>query len=418
MNRNKAAIIAIALLAPAAVAAAVDPALLIPLKVTGQADGVNVPVCVKLAPSAAMSSALAERRPVQMRCASQKIVTPGQLVRGADGPELWWILPKVSAGTTCPWTATIGGAVSTGESFRVADTPGKHLDVLLGKKKVTRYMYQRDAATPERAHETYKVYNHVFDETGKDVITKGPGGKFTHHRGIFIGWSKLGFGGKRYDTWHMKTNIQEHKKFLPVGAAAGPVLARYTAEIHWNDKTAGTLLTEQRQITVYRQPATTVLLLDFRSKLTAGDGEVELNGDPEHAGCQYRPHNDVASGKPKPSADKAVKYLFHKDGVTPQKVKDLPWAAMAYSLRGKRYQVQHMSGPGIPKGNTYSAYRDYGRFGAFCRTTIPAGKTLVLNYRYYVGTGPMQSREKMAARYAAFATPPKVEVVKVAPCMR
>ena len=65
------------------------------------------------------------------------------------------------------------------------DTEGKYLDVVSDGKVVVRYMYEHDTSTKETHHETYKPYLHVFNAEGKKPITKGPGGKFTHHRGIF-----------------------------------------------------------------------------------------------------------------------------------------------------------------------------------------------------------------------------------------
>ena len=64
-------------------------------------------------------------------------------------------------------------------------------------------MYAHDVSTPERRLETYKPYLHVFDADGTAPITKGAGGDFTHHRGIFIGWNKISVGGKTMDRWHM-----------------------------------------------------------------------------------------------------------------------------------------------------------------------------------------------------------------------
>ena len=81
-------------------------------------------------------------------------------------------------------------------------------------KVLVRYMYEHDTSTPEKHHETYKPYLHVFDTEGKKPITKGAGGQFTHHRGIFIGWSKTKANGKSYDRWHMKGGDIVHQKFL------------------------------------------------------------------------------------------------------------------------------------------------------------------------------------------------------------
>jgi methane monooxygenase PmoA-like len=149
------------------------------------------------------------------------------------------------------------------------------------------------------------------------------------------------------------------------------------------------------------------LQLGFQSEFKAVRGDVELKGDPEHAGVQYRPHNDVATGGPEGKA----KYLFHADGIDPHKDKDLPWVALSYGLGGQRYTVQHMNHPGNPKGTVYSAYRDYGRFGAFPVAAIAKGQTLTLRYRFWIARGDIPARETLAARHAQFAKPATVEVL-------
>ena len=129
--------------------------------------------------------------------------------------------------------------------------------------------------------------------------------------------------------------------------------------------------------------------------LKATSADVELNGDPEHAGCQFRPSNAVAENK-------SAKYLFHKEGVDLKKDKDLPWVAESFKIGDQQYFAQHISHPSIPKGNTYSAYRDYGRFGAYFVKTIPQGEPLTLRYRITVGEGELPAREAFGERYAAF----------------
>ena len=47
------------------------------------------------------------------------------------------------------------------------DSKGKHLDVVSDGKILVRYMYEHDTSTPEKHHETYKPYLHVFDAEGK-----------------------------------------------------------------------------------------------------------------------------------------------------------------------------------------------------------------------------------------------------------
>ena len=86
--------------------------------------------------------------------------------------------------------------------------------------------------------------------------------------------------------------------------------------------------------------------------------------------------------------------------------------AMSYGVAGKRYSVLHMNHPDNPKGTVYSAYRDYGRFGAFFKRTIEKNQTLTLRYRIWVGRGEMPGREDLAIRYAVFVNPPQVEVLE------
>ncbi len=341
---------------------------------------------------------------------------PGQIVKSNDKKvELWWLVPRAEVGKTTRWTAALNRREKADKDvFSWKDKEEDYLDLLFGGRKVTRYMYAYDTSSPQRTFETYKPLHHVFDVQGKNLLTNGPDGehpytkgiKYPHHRGLFIGWNKLTFGGRQYDLWHMKEAHQVHQDFLEL--AAGPVLAKSKTLIHWNDKNGEPIIAEQRTTTVFRQSDPTVLLLDFHTKLKAVRGDVFLNGDPEHAGFQYRAHDDVAKG------DKEVKatYLFHKDGIDPKKNYNLPWAAMSYGLNDRRYSVQHMNHPGNLEPTIYSAYRDYGRFGAFFKEEIPTGKTLTLRYRIWVGRGEMPKRQELANRYSAFIEGPKVEVLR------
>jgi len=302
------------------------------------------------------------------------------------------------------------GSAWGAEPMRFEDTSGKYLDLLSEGTPLLRFMYAHDTSSGQRRFETYKPFHHVYD--GKLRLTNGPDGEseyvankilYPHHRGILIGWNKLTFDGKRYDLWHMKNVEQVHQRFEEM--IAGPAQASCTSLIHWNDDKGKPIVAERRKVTVYRQSDPTVLLLDFHTELKAVRGEVYLDGDPEHGGFQYRPHNDVAAG----GADVKAKYRFHADGINPHKDKDLPWVAMSYGLAGKRYSVLHMNHPDNPKGTVYSAYRDYGRFGAFFKKTIKKDDTLTLRYRIWVGRGELPSRADLAARYAAFANPPQAE---------
>ncbi len=305
------------------------------------------------------------------------------------------------------------GSTAWGAGFTWKDTEGKYLDMLYDGQRVSRYMYDHDESSDQRIFETYKVLHHVFDETGESLLTNGPDGetpytkriKFPHHRGLYIGWNKLKFEGQSYDTWHMTKGVRQiHQSFLEkkVGIESGSTKSL----IHWITGEGKVMVAEERTVTVHRPHKGRITLVDFETKLKAANGEVSLNGDPEHAGFQYRPHNDVAKGP----AEVKAKYLFHKEGIDPKKDKNLPWVAMSYGLNGKQYTVLYMSHPDNPTdAAVYSAYRDYGRFGEFFSHTIPAGETLVLKYQLWIAQGPLPERAALNDLYKTYAGEPEVK---------
>lgn len=285
-----------------------------------------------------------------------------------------------------------GVLLASADGFK--DTKGKYLDVMQEGKPLVRYMYEFDRSTPEKARETYKVYHHVMDSEGTGTITKGAGHKFPHHRAIYIGWNKLSHNGQGSDLWHMGgAAVQKHNKIL--AQEADKAKSVLSTQIDWFMKDGETQCIEEiRTVTVYHTDDAH-LLMDFESKLKAIEGDVKLAGDPEHAGFQYRPHQDVVENK-------SAKYLFNKAGIDPKKDKDLPWVAETYDLRGRKYTVQHMNHPDNPTGTIYSAYRDYGRFGCFLETEIKQGETLTLRYRIRITLGETPSVDEMNTQYSQF----------------
>ncbi len=275
--------------------------------------------------------------------------------------------------------------------FVIKDTKGSHTDILRDGKTLVRYMYARDESTDETKHNTYKVYYHVFDPSGTETITKGPGGKYTHHRGLFIGFSKLTSHGKTTDLWHMKNTLQRHTRFVRKEVTSDSAVL--SSVIQWTIPGA-TIVEETRTLTVHHDDKSH-LVVDFVSELKAIGSEAKFGGDPEHAGMQYRPHNGVAENK-------SAKYLFPQDDTNVKKDVDLPWAALNYQLGDANYSVQHMNHPDNPRGTRYSAYRDYGRFGAFPVFEVPENETRTLRYRIRVTLGDLPSREVLNAEYKKF----------------
>lgn len=277
-------------------------------------------------------------------------------------------------------------------AFAFQNSPGQALDVLCGGRIVGRYVYAYDPSTPEKKNETYKPFLHVFDAEGKAPITKGPGGEYTHHRGIYIGWNKIGFSGKTYDRWHMKGGEQVVQGKL--GTRSDAASATVTSTVHWNDEAGKPILVETRTLTFLRAPAPAYALIDFRSELQAPSGDVSLGGDPEHAGIHFRPANEVDRAK--------TAYAYAGVNVDPHKATDLAWVGETFSLGGKSYSVVQMNHPNNPQGTRVSAYRNYGRFGMFPAATVKSGETRSFAYRFLVAEGPLPPAELLQAACNAF----------------
>ena len=289
-------------------------------------------------------------------------------------------------------TACLPIRAETASGFSLSDGPDHALDVRCDGRLLARYMCAYDHSTPDRLNVTYKPYLHVFDAEGKAPITKGPGGEYTHHRGIFIGWNKIGYNGKSYDRWHMKGGEQVHQLFSKREANADQAI--FTSVVNWNDEKGQPILVEARSMTFRRAPAPAYALIDFESVLKAPAGDVTLNGDPEHAGIHFRPANEVNRAK--------TSYLYAGDKVEPHQATDLPWIGETFALNGKTYGVVEMNHPDNPSGTRVSAYRNYGRFGMFPTAAIKAGESRAFRYRFLVAEGALPAADAIQRVCNAF----------------
>ena len=63
------------------------------------------------------------------------------------------------------------------DKFRWVDTSGKFMELLHGDRPVLRYVYRGlDDSSPQARYETYKVFHHLYDPSGKLLLTNGPTG--------------------------------------------------------------------------------------------------------------------------------------------------------------------------------------------------------------------------------------------------
>ena len=295
-------------------------------------------------------------------------------------------------------------ATLVADEFSWKDTPGKHRDLFFGDKPVVRYVYEAiDTSSPERRDLTYKPFYHVYDRDSGDFITKGPGGKYPHHRGIYYGFSKCSYtdaDGKEHkgiDTWHCKKAHQVHEKFLEEKADADQALL--STEIAWIDNDGKKIATETRtQIFSF---SGNDLVVKFSSTLTPDVPKVTVDGDPQHAGFQFRASNEVAEKTAKQTYYIRPKTGKAEPGTTinwsakndTEATRDLPWKAMSFVVGGNRFTTAYLDSPGNPKPARFSE-RDYGRFGSyFVSKNITAKKPLIVNYTLVIRKGEMTPDE-------------------------
>lgn len=284
----------------------------------------------------------------------------------------------------------LSAASSFGAGWTFADGNG-YRDLLFDGKPVVRNM---NAWDPARRNDTFKPYTHVFAFDGQTLLTKGPGGKFTHHRGAFIGWNKTTLDGKTYDFWHCKGVERKHSNYVKAEEKAGADEAVMVSVIDWPTPEGKTVISEKQTITG-RVLAPGKLQLDFTFELSAPSGPVKLEGDPQHAGFHFRAAEEVERH------EKDTRYI-RPQGAQDKKGDvwaECPWVVCDFTVEGKRYSVMHMSGPANPKPSVYST-RAYGRFGNFFTTEVKPGAPLKLNFRLLIEDEAAAAKEDWTARYA------------------
>lgn len=273
-------------------------------------------------------------------------------------------------------------------AFDITVADKDHVDVANDGKVVAKFMIANDLSTPERHHDTYKPYLHVFSSDGATRLTKGPGFQFTHHRGIFLGFSKIAYNGKSYDRWHMKGGDQVVTKVSPGDNS-------FTAAIDWQGDTKEPFLTEERKFTFTAAAKPFFLGIDMTSAIKIVSGEAEISGDPEHAGAQFRPSELVDT--------QTTTYILPGENIDAHKVKDLPWAAEVFTVEGRTFTVVILNHPDNPKDTAVSAYRDYGRFGMFPKGKATAEAPFKLRYQWLVAEGDVRDAAVFQQAWNAFA---------------
>jgi len=242
---------------------------------------------------------------------------------------------------------------------------------------------------------SYKPYTHILDFTGENHLTKGAGGRFTHHRGMYIGWNKTQTEAREYDTWHMRNCYQAPSGEVEIDASDDNVHIRFG--VNWNDLKGATFMSEVREH-VLRAGENGERIFDFKSTLKSEVGPIKLRGDLHHAGMQIRLANEIAEN------EENTEYILPEGAVEQDndEVIGAWWVTCSAEILGKRYWVMHMTAPDLVGGVPVYSIRRYARFGAFFEPDLEEGKALETQFRILVSEAPLDQAASQA-RYDAYA---------------
>ncbi len=313
--------------------------------------------------------------------------------------RLWWIA-HIPAGETRSYTI-IDRCTQADQVFLWQTTGKNSLQLLQNGNPLVGYVHP-EFDNNEREL-TYKPYHHVFDPQKGIPITKGPGGLYSHHRGIYYGYNQIRVdGGEPVDIWHNRNG--EHSEHVKtIREFTGPVFGGHSVEIEWRDTQARTFARETRTLKVFHEE--NQIIIDFHSVLDpVGADVVELDGDRQHAGVQFRAANEVSENTDATffTRPPQVQHISPESEIEGEDMYDLPWNAMSYVLDGEQYNVAYFSHPSNPTGAEMSERR-YGRFGEFFPYTITPGNPLEVTYRFMVTNGEAPSAETLQKQYENFA---------------
>lgn len=423
-----------ALLCVAAPAAAGEEAPVLRLTVEGgKEDQTNVPVRLPLTVPKAQAKItnVVVKTPAGMlpgQLTGPSIVTEWVAPAAADlvRRDLHFIVPQLKAGGSLSVEVDLGQEAKAGQGAFHWVEGGKDWTELrfkdkLGDRPVLRYMHKPyDDSSKDARDKSYKVFHHLYDPEGKRIVTNGGHTDpytdakkllYPHHRGLMFAFNRITYdGNKKADTWHCPKEHVSHVSIL--SAEAGAVLGRHRVLLEWIGPQNDVFAREEREFTVYNVPGGT--LVEFATRLKTVGGPIKLDGDPQHAGFQFRAANEVAEKTAKQT------YYLRPDGKgkpgetrnwepkTKKGPTNLPWNAMSFVLGDQRYTVAYLDHPNNPGEKRYSE-RDYGRFGCYFEYDLTKDRPLILNHRVWLQKGEMtQAQVEELSR--EFTAPPKVTV--------
>jgi peptidoglycan-associated lipoprotein len=135
---------------------------------------------------------------------------------------------------------------------------------------------------PKDRERTYKPFYHLYDKNGEDFVTKGPGGKFTHHRGIYFGFDQYSIGSDE------REKLQDIASFLTQNPDVKIIVEGYC---DWKGTPAYNKSLGDRRATSVRDYLTDLGVDSARVEIISmGDEQATPNADPTTSGLERKAH--------------------------------------------------------------------------------------------------------------------------------
>jgi hypothetical protein len=375
----------------------------------GAQDRVKVPMSIEL--------------PADIRSAWMKLDGNYVLCQVNEG-RLWFIVDNLPAGKTLTYSVELSqlpAVVTTLSSGWVVVKQGKkQVDVTIGGKAFTRYVFDYGQAGKNQFHRPYlwpvygpgqltmtRPYPMQFENLPKNVATDHP-----HHTSIWIAHGDV----NKADNWLIgaKAGWQIHKDFPLL--ASGPVVGIIRETLDWTDAAKKPNLAETRTIRVYSLPDTG-RMIDFELTFEAKYGKVTFGDTKEGGPLAVRMRTELQADS---KGDNGI--LVNSQGQQAEKAwgQKAKWVDNSGMVEGKRYGFamfdapENLRHPETWHARTYGlcavnpfALRDFpgGKGGPSGDWTIEAGKSATLRYRIYFHAGDAK-QAGVDARWSDYAEPP------------
>lgn len=331
---------------------------------------------------------------------------PAQMeILPSGGVRIWWVVNQ-EAGESVNYGLTLNKECNNVQFNWKRQSPSSLILHYAGQPLLG---YEHPTFDPNNIEDTKKPFHHVYNPLGTEPITKGLGGLFPHHRGIFFGYNHVHLANERVDIWHARNGERsEHASFT--STLEGAVMGGHVLKILWKDTDGNPFIEETREVRVFNQ-GDGESLIDFRSTLKALRDTVRLAGDLQHAGVQFRAAQYVADNPDKTRfiRPKGWDHLDPDKELRREHWEGMPWNAMHFVVDGDPFTVAYLSHPENAE-NTQMSERLYGRFGEFFPALLTPDKPLSLHYRFWVKAGDAPLVDDIELKYNALAQPPEISI--------